>query len=45
MAVLRPEAVPRLLASRAHQQKILDGLGIENLLVIGFDQEFAMPGG
>jgi len=42
MAVLRPEAVPRLLASQAHQQKILDGLGIENLLVISFDQEFAM---
>jgi riboflavin kinase/FMN adenylyltransferase len=41
LVVLRPEAAPRLLASLAHQQKILADLGIENLLVIAFDQEFA----
>ncbi|MGI9243765.1 MAG: bifunctional riboflavin kinase/FAD synthetase [Verrucomicrobiales bacterium] len=41
MAVLRPEAAPRLLASLAHQQKILEALGIEYLLVVEFDEGFA----
>ena len=41
IAVLRPEAAPRLLTSATHQQRIVGGLGIENLLQITFDKEFA----
>lgn len=41
IAVLNPGAAPRLLTSAPHQQKILGEMGIENLLVIKFDQAFA----
>jgi riboflavin kinase/FMN adenylyltransferase len=41
VAVLRPESAPRLLTSAPHQQRILDQMGIENLLVIEFDRAFA----
>ncbi|MFT4550768.1 MAG: riboflavin kinase/FMN adenylyltransferase [Verrucomicrobiales bacterium] len=41
VAVLRPEAAPRLLTSAVHQQKILADYGIGHLLVIEFDRAFA----
>ena len=41
MVVLRPDAAPRLLASLAHQQKILARMGIDHSLVITFDRAFA----
>jgi len=41
VAVLRPEAAPRLLTSAPHQRKLLSQMGIENLLVIEFDKAFA----
>lgn len=41
IAVLRPDAAPRLLTYAAHQQKILADLGIGHVLVIEFTKEFA----
>ena len=41
IAVLRPDAAPRILASVPHQQKILAQYGIEHLLVIEFSRDFA----
>jgi riboflavin kinase/FMN adenylyltransferase len=39
--VLRPEAAPRLLTSRAHKARLLEAAGVEVLLVVRFDDEFA----
>ncbi len=39
--VLRPDQAPRLLTSRAHKARLLDELGVEALLVVNFDNEFA----
>ena len=41
ITVLRPESAPRLLTYAAHQQKILAGIGIDHVLVIEFDKDFA----
>ncbi len=39
--VLRPEMAPRLLTSTAHKARLLAGLGLDALLVLSFDAEFA----
>ena len=42
IAVLAPERAPRrLLASLAHKERILDELGVDLLIVVPFDREFA----
>jgi riboflavin kinase/FMN adenylyltransferase len=38
---LRPEHAPRLLTSTAHKIRLIRNLGVEHLLVIPFDAEFA----
>jgi hypothetical protein len=39
--VLRPRSAPRLLTSTQHKLQLIRGLGVEHLLIIHFDQEFA----
>ncbi|HEX8310765.1 MAG TPA: bifunctional riboflavin kinase/FAD synthetase [Chthoniobacteraceae bacterium] len=39
--VLRPESAPRLLTSTQHKLQLIEGLGVEHLLIIQFDHEFA----
>lgn len=39
--VLRPEKAPRLLTSTAHKARLIEGLGMPYLLVVGFNTEFA----
>lgn len=40
-AVVRPEAAPRLLTDLPRKARLAASLGIEELVVIGFDREFA----
>lgn len=39
--VLRPESAPRLLTSTSHKIAILTSFGIEEILLVKFDREFA----
>jgi riboflavin kinase / FMN adenylyltransferase len=41
LAVLHPEATPKLLQSAAIKRDTIAGLGVEELVVIPFDREFA----
>ncbi len=41
LEVLKPEAAPKLINSLAVKRDILDGLGVEELVVIRFDEEFS----
>lgn len=40
LEVLHPAAAPKLLMSFGVKRDVLDGLGIEEMVVIGFDREF-----
>lgn len=39
--VLRPEQAPRVMTSTKHKAKLLNCLGVEHLLLIHFDEQFA----
>src|SRR5690242_6991169 len=39
--VLRPQDAPHLLTATAHKIALIKALGVEHLLVIKFDREFA----
>lgn len=41
LAVIRPEAAPRLLTTLERKAELLAGLGVEELVVIPFDHEFS----
>jgi riboflavin kinase/FMN adenylyltransferase len=41
LAVIRPEAAPRLLTSLAVKADLVESIGVEELVVIPFDREFA----
>jgi riboflavin kinase / FMN adenylyltransferase len=41
MSVIRPEAAPKLLTSPSVKQELIAALGVEELVVIPFDEEFA----
>lgn len=41
MAVLRPEAAPKLLTPRGLKARLLSELGVEEMVVIEFDREFS----
>jgi riboflavin kinase / FMN adenylyltransferase len=41
LEVLHPEAAPKLINSLAVKRDVLDGLGVEELVVIHFDEEFS----
>jgi riboflavin kinase/FMN adenylyltransferase len=41
LEVLRPELAPKLINSLAIKRDVLEGLGVEELVVIGFDEEFS----
>src|SRR5207302_5411499 len=41
LSVVRPEATPKLLQSFAIKRDLIAGLGVEELVVIPFDREFA----
>jgi len=41
LTVLKPERTPRLLAPFSVRRDVIDGLGVEELVVIGFDEEFS----
>lgn len=41
LAVLHPDALPKLLTNLAIKGDLIEGLGVEELVVIPFDQEFA----
>ena len=41
LRVLRPQHAPRLLTSTPHKKRLIRSLGVEHLLVVPFDQEFA----
>jgi len=41
LQVIRPEAAPKLLTSFAVKQHLIAGLGVEELVVVPFDQRFA----
>src|ERR1700753_2612842 len=41
LQVIRPEAAPRLLTSFPVKEDLIAGLGVEELVVIPFDHEFA----
>ena len=41
VSVLAPQAAPKLLMPYAIKRDVLDGLGVEELVVIPFDREFA----
>jgi riboflavin kinase/FMN adenylyltransferase len=40
-AVVQPEAAPRLLTDTARKARLIESLGVEELVVIPFDREFA----
>ncbi len=44
LQVIRPEAAPRLLTSFEVKTELIAGLGVEELVVIPFDQRFAAQG-
>ena len=44
LSVLRPEAVPPLIATFSVRRDLLDGIGVEELVVIPFDEEFSHLG-
>lgn len=44
MTVLRPEAAPKLIAPFSVRRDVLDGLGVAELVVIPFDEEFSRLG-
>ncbi|HWC08644.1 MAG TPA: bifunctional riboflavin kinase/FAD synthetase [Solirubrobacterales bacterium] len=44
LSVLRPEAAPRLIAPFSVRRDVLDGLGVEEVVVIPFDEEFSHLG-
>jgi riboflavin kinase/FMN adenylyltransferase len=44
LSVLRPEAVPPLIAPFSIRRDVLDGIGVEELVVIPFDEEFSQLG-
>lgn len=44
LSVLRPEAVPPLIAPFSVRCDLLDGIGVEELVVIAFDEEFSHLG-
>src|ERR1700760_4739713 len=39
--VLKPEAAPKLINSLEVKRDVLDGLGIEEMVVIHFDEDFS----
>src|SRR5690348_14877059 len=39
--LLRPESAPRLLSATQHKIALIQALGVEHLLIIKFDKEFA----
>jgi riboflavin kinase / FMN adenylyltransferase len=39
--VLRPQAAPHLLSATQHKIALIRALGVEHLLIIGFDKQFA----
>ncbi|MDQ6836683.1 MAG: bifunctional riboflavin kinase/FAD synthetase [Actinomycetota bacterium] len=41
LAVIRPEAAPKLLTSLEAKATLIEGLGVQELVVIPFDQSFA----
>ncbi|MGA9856261.1 MAG: bifunctional riboflavin kinase/FAD synthetase [Solirubrobacteraceae bacterium] len=41
LAVIRPEAAPRLLTSLAAKAELVRALGVREMVVIGFDESFA----
>ena len=41
LAVLRPEAAPKMIMSAEMKRDVLAGLGVEELVVIPFDREFS----
>jgi riboflavin kinase/FMN adenylyltransferase len=41
LEVLRPEAAPKLINSPAIKRDVIEGLGVEELVVIHFDEEFS----
>ncbi len=41
MNVLRPEAAPKLITSFAVRRDLIEGLGVEELVVIPFDEDFS----
>ncbi|HVX32087.1 MAG TPA: riboflavin kinase, partial [Solirubrobacterales bacterium] len=41
LEVLRPDVAPKLINSLAVKRDVLDGLGVEELVVIHFDEEFS----
>ena len=41
LAVIRPEAAPRLLTSLAVKADLIESIGVDELVVIPFDREFA----
>ena len=41
MSVIRPEAAPKLLTSPAVKRDLIAGLGVEEMVVIPFDEDFA----
>ena len=41
LTVLKPEAAPMLLAPFSVRRDVIAGLGVEELVVIGFDEEFS----
>jgi len=41
LAVVRPEAAPRLLTSFEVKRELIEGLGVRELVVIPFDERFA----
>lgn len=44
LTVLKPEAAPRLIAPLSVRRDVLDGLGVEEVVVIPFDEEFSHLG-
>lgn len=41
LSVLHPEAAPRLIMPFAVKRDVIEGLGVEEIVVVPFDQEFA----
>ncbi len=44
LSVLRPEAAPKLIAPFSIRRDVIDGIGVEELVVIPFDEEFSHLG-
>ena len=42
LSVVRPEAAPKLITPFAVKRDIIAGLGVEELVVIPFDDDFAL---